>query len=215
MNEKELQEKGLNEKESIDLIARMIRNTQSKLERGAGMPMLIWGYATIIATFSVWFAVTQTSNHSYNWLWFMIPLIGFAGVSLLKKNSGGVKTYMDKIIGYIWLVAGFTGFLISAVSIIGSFISISTVPTVSSIWTLPILFIIIVIMGMGTVLTGLVAEYKPMIIGGVTGMLIGVVHQIIADYDIRMLTFTLAFFCMCIIPGHMLNNRAKKVCLEN
>ena len=43
-----------NEEESMALIAQMIRNTQRKMERGAGTPILVWSYATILATLAVW-----------------------------------------------------------------------------------------------------------------------------------------------------------------
>ena len=54
MEEKELKDKSLNEKESLELITRMIQNTQHQLERHTGMPMLIWGYATTVTTLLVW-----------------------------------------------------------------------------------------------------------------------------------------------------------------
>ena len=76
MEEREMQEKPLNEKESLELITRMIQNTQQKMERGAGAPFLIWGYATVITTLTVWIVVRFTLNYQFNYLWFMIPVIG-------------------------------------------------------------------------------------------------------------------------------------------
>lgn len=203
MEEREMQEKPLNEKESLEIITRMIQNTQQKLERGAGAPMLIWGYATIIGTIAVWIAVRLTMNYSYNYLWFLIPVIGVIGMLLRKKQPEGIRTYVDKVIGYIWLVLGGTGFALSMLSIM------------SSMWKLPILFIITIIMGMGSILTGLVISFRPMVIGGVAGLLIGVAHYLIPGYDIKMVTFILAFVAMYVIPGHILNYRAKKACLKN
>ena len=64
MEEKELKDKSLNEKESLELITRMIQNTQHRLERHTGMPMLIWGYATTVTTLLVWWAVNYTLYHT-------------------------------------------------------------------------------------------------------------------------------------------------------
>lgn len=203
MEKKELQDKPLNEKESMELIARMIQNTQRKLERGAGAPMLIWGYATIIATLCVWVAVRLTLNYTYNYLWFLIPVAGVLGMLLRKKQPESVRTYVDKVVGYIWIVLGTTGFVLSMVSIL------------SVMWSLPILFIIIIIMGIGSVLTGLVTEFKPMVVGGIAGLLISIAHYLIPGYDAKMLTFALAFIVMYIIPGHILNHRAKEACLKS
>ena len=203
MKEREMQEKPLNEKESLELITRMINNTQQKLERGAGAPMLIWGYATIITTITVLVALALTSDYRYNYLWFMIPAIGVTCMLLRKKQPKGVRTYIDKVIGYIWLVFGVTGFTLSMVSIF------------SGMWYFPILFIIIIIMGMGSVLTGLIIEFKAMVVGGVVGMVISLLHYSFSDYEMKTITFILAFIAMFIIPGHILNYRAKKACLKN
>ena len=70
-------------------------------------------------------------------------------------------------------------------------------------------------MGMGSTLTGLVIEFKPVVIGGIIGLLISIPHQLINTYDAKMLTFILAFFVIYIIPGHILNYKAKKACSKN
>ena len=62
MEEKELKDKSLNEKESLELITRMIQNTQHRLERHTGMPMLIWGYATTVTTL---FRSREASGYSF------------------------------------------------------------------------------------------------------------------------------------------------------
>ena len=43
-----MEDKVLTEKESLDLISQMIRNTRSRLEDNSGIPFLIWGYTTVI-----------------------------------------------------------------------------------------------------------------------------------------------------------------------
>lgn len=203
MEEKELKDKSLNEKESLELITRMIRNTQHRLERYTGIPMLIWGYATVITTLLVWWAVSYTGDYRMQFLWFLIPITGGIGMLLLKKKPAGVRTYVDRVVVYIWLVLGLTGFLLSCLSIL------------SVMWKLPVLFIIILIMGIGTILTGLVVQFRPMVIGGVVAMGIGVAHYLLPGWDIKMLTFALAFVVMMIIPGHILNHRAKKICSKS
>jgi len=205
MEENEMQDKPLNEQESLEIITRMIRNTQKKLERGAGGPFLIWGYATIITTLTVWIVIRLTLNPQFNYLWFMIPVIGSIFMFYRKKQPKGVRTYIDKVITYIWIVLGGTGFLLSMMSIF------------SVMWNFPILFVIIIIMGMGSVLTGLVIDFKPAVIGGIIGLLISIPHFLISWYafDVRMFTFILAFISMYIIPGHILNYKMKKACSKN
>ena len=42
-----MEERKLNEKESLELIAQMIQNTKNRLETNCGMPFLFWGYTTL------------------------------------------------------------------------------------------------------------------------------------------------------------------------
>ncbi len=72
-----MENKQLNEKESLELITRMINNTQQKLEKGNGLPFLIWGYTTILVSLVVWYFFSTTGNPNWNYLWFLIPVIGF------------------------------------------------------------------------------------------------------------------------------------------
>ena len=44
-----MEERKLNEKESLELITRMIRNTKHNLEIGDGNIFLFWGYLTVTA----------------------------------------------------------------------------------------------------------------------------------------------------------------------
>jgi hypothetical protein len=193
-----MEDKKINEQESLELISQMIRNTQRKMEQGSGAPMIIWGSATMITTVIIWIVLRVTHEPNWNYLWFLIPVVGGVGMLARKKRPKGLRTYLNRVIYYIWLVLGGTGFILSCLSIL------------RIMWPLPILFIIILIMGMGTILTGLVSEFKPFIIGGIIGMLLSIVQYLSPDYDTKMLTFAAAFFIMMIIPGFILNRRAKR-----
>ena len=50
----------MNEKESLDLITRMINNTRKGIEKNAALPMLIFGYASMITSLAVWLALSLT-----------------------------------------------------------------------------------------------------------------------------------------------------------
>lgn len=142
-----MEERKLNEKESLELIAQMIQNTKNRLETNCGMPFLFWGYTTLFVSLLVWFLVVTTGNYYWQYLWFLLPIIAGTGTYLSTRNQQpGIKTHLDKVINYIWLVFGITGFLISMLAMF--------------FWQLPILFIILLLMGMGTTLTGLVVGYK-------------------------------------------------------
>ena len=59
-----MEDKILNEKESLELISKMIQNTQNKLESGKGKPFLIFGYIAFIVSIAV-YALLKTTNNQY------------------------------------------------------------------------------------------------------------------------------------------------------
>ena len=191
-----------NEEESMALIAEMIRNTQRKMERGAGTPMLVWGYATVLATLAVWTGIKLTNDYRVQFLWFLIPVIGLPWMLFQQRRPPEVRTYVDKVVSYIWIVMGWSGFIISCLSFLGA---IRTT----------ILFIITLMMGQGSILTGLVTRFRPLTIGGIIALLLSFALLYLPDIDLHLLTFALAFVAMGIIPGHILNRRAKKACSQD
>ncbi len=77
----------LNEKESLELIAQMIQNTKSRMTRNSGAPFLIWGYTTIIVSLLVWFLLKETGNYHWQWLWFLLRLFPCLLLYGLSTNS--------------------------------------------------------------------------------------------------------------------------------
>lgn len=194
---KEMEDKQLNEKESLELITRMIHNTKKRIEEGSGTVFLIWGYSTVIVTMLVWALVLYTQDYRYQWVWFLLPISGTTLTTLYKKKEARkprVKTYIDRIINQVWLVLGISGFLLSMISIVRYF---------------PILFIIVLIMGIGTTLTGLITKFRPLVISGVIGMLASVGLSFLS-WKYQLPVFSLIFIFMMIIPGHYLNYKARR-----
>lgn len=191
-----MEERKLNEKESLELIAQMIQNTKNRLETNCGMPFLFWGYTTLFVSLLVWFLVVTTGNYYWQDLWFLLPIIAGTGTYLSTRNQQpGIKTHLDKVINYIWLVFGITGFLISMLAMF--------------FWQLPILFIILLLMGMGTTLTGLVVGYKTVTICGTLGALSSIGCLFYPGPN-QILIFAPVFIFMMVIPGHVLNHAARK-----
>lgn len=138
-----MEEKRLDAAESLALIGRMIENTRNDMERNAGRPFLVWGYVTLLTTLLVWGTVVQTGEPRWNLLWLLIPLLGgtLTYFTRGKRTEGRVHTFVDRVLGSVWLVAGLTA---SFLSLVALFTPIR----------LPILFVILLTMGMGTARDG-------------------------------------------------------------
>ncbi|MFT0498812.1 hypothetical protein ACMSD6_09830 [Bacteroides thetaiotaomicron] len=91
-----MEDKRISEKESLELIARMIRETQDNTARYAAYPLLIWGYTTVAISLVVWYFYLQTGVWQINFLWFALPVI--AGPLTIffnrkDKNKGAKKLH--------------------------------------------------------------------------------------------------------------------------
>jgi len=193
-----MEDKTLNEKESLELISQMITNSRKKLEEGNGIPFLIWGYTTFFVSLIVFYLINLTGDYHYHFIWFLIPVIGSIGMFVSKRNesgrSGHVSNFIDRVIGNVWMVIGLAALIIT----VGAFIV-----------RIPVLSLVILIMGIGTALTGLVIKFKPVIISGFIGMASCVIPFIVNGNE-QIIVFGIIYLIMMVIPGHILNYKGKE-----
>ena len=71
----------------------------------------------------------------------------------------------------------------------------------------PLLFIILLTMGMGTTITGLIIRFRPATAGGTAAIVLAPVSLIVSGYWMPTL-FAVGFVVMMIIPGHILNYKS-------
>lgn len=192
-----MKEKELNAAESVELIARMIDNTRQRLERNAGMPFLVWGYATIATTAAVAAALLGTGDPRWNWLWFAIPLLGGAGMLVAQRRQGErhVRTFVDRVVSHIWTVFGIASWAV----VLPAFLGMNE--------RIPVLPVILLLMGMGTTLTGLVIRFRPLTAGGIVAIVLSPA-LLAAPGCWNPLLFGAGFALMMIVPGHVLNYRS-------
>ena len=200
----------LTEAQSLELITSMINDSRSRLARNSGTPFLIWGYTTIAV--SLFNALTLYLGWSYAWAWswFTIPVIGGIGMLLFNKHEPSARNYIDRIVSTIWLVIGlsFIWLFVGAVVFGGS-----------------ISFLTVVIMGIGTVLTGCVIKHRTTTICGWLAMGASLIFPIIYFISAKtgslasiskvwiwgeLVVFALIFLLMMVIPGHILNHKYNK-----
>lgn len=192
-----MENKQLSEKESLQLIAQMIQQTQYRLAKNAGTPFLIWGYMTAILSLVIWLLIRETANPQWNFLWFLLPAVCYpVTIYISLRNEQMIKTYIDRIIGQVWTVFGIAGILISGISMF--------------LWHIPILFIILLLMGMGTALSGMIIKFRILAICGILGSLLSIGCLIIKGAD-QLPFFAIVFLIMMVIPGHALNHMAAKM----
>lgn len=180
--------------ESLELIGRMIENTRSRIARNSGRPLLAWGYATVLTTLVVWGAVVGFQDPRWNFLWLLLPVLGWLLMWLTrgKHTEGEARTFVDRVIGNVWFVMGLTAMFVSLLTLFTPI-------------RLPILFIILLIMGMGTAVTGLIIRFTPAVAGGTAAIVLAPLTILVGNMW-QPLLFIVGFVVMMIVPGHILNH---------
>ncbi len=207
-----MEEKRINERESIEIITSMIARTKKRYSLGDGNIMLMWGCLTLCISALVWTLLALTHNQAVNWLWFLIWVIGGIATPVMAKKeaiSKGVKTYTDKIISRLWTVVGFGAVACTLVCLVLTlFWGIDG-------WSAMFVFALIIV-PFAEIANGIVLNESSCIWGGMLGLSAGIVltcciaGKVVLAASWVMPLFIVAFICMMIIPGHVVNYKAKK-----
>lgn len=209
-----MEDKKLNEKESLALITQMINSSKKNMEIGQGNIMLIYGYFTTALSIVLFALISLTHDFIWSWGWMLMFVIWPIMSYRQRQKPPKVVTYTDKVISKVWQVIGWM-FFVTFLTI--GIIEFSFARYIDFILMLPLSLIYC---GIGVSITGIIIQerwmtYTPLI------------AFIIAIYMLTMLMigekattlwylyFGLSFVFMMIIPGHIVNNKAKKQCLKN
>lgn len=208
----------LTEQQSLELITRMISDTRTRLVRNSGTPFLVWGYATVIVALFEYFAQRTFANPTpWLWAWWTIPVIGIIGMLIFGHRDTGARNYLDRTVSAVWTVCS---------------ISILTVAVPLSIfYHVSMLFSVVVLIGIGTTITGRIIRDTTTTAAGFLFTLSALIYPLrsvlfgeipsdaAADvmrwHSINNLVFAAQFFIFMVIPGHILNRKTNRQCSKN
>lgn len=204
-----MEEKKFTEKESLELISRMIQATRKNLVKGQGNYFIIYGYTAAILSVIIYTLLCMTPTPWWwaGWFLMFLPVI----ILLLKgkRNSPTVVTYTDSMVNKVWQVVGTLFSLTVLVMLALSLL----VGKCDFMLMLPLCLLYASI---GTAITGLVIREKCLSYTPFAGFVFAIYmlmnYTINNSIDIRWnLYFGLSFVIMMIIPGHVLNNKSEKL----
>ena len=199
-----MEERKLNEKESLELIAQMIQNSKKNLQVGRGNQFILWGWLGAITSLVVMGMLMWTKNPAWNWLWFAIPVIGWPTMMWqLKKEEKPVVTFTDKVLKAVWMSIGSIGML-------GTFLM--AIYAKNMMLMLPGVSILIAI---GVFITGAILDdrvLKTRTFGALLLIMMASCHIVFMQdgFYWYYITFSLGFIVMLVMPGYHLNKEAKK-----
>ena len=199
-----MEERKLNEKESLELIAQMIQNSKKNLQVGRGNQFILWGWVGAITSLAVMGMLMLTNNPMWNWLWFAIPVVGWPLMMWqLKKEEKPVVTFTDKVLKAVWMSIGSIGML-------GIFLM--AIYAKNMMLMLPGACIL---MAIGVYITGAVLndqKTKTATLNTLLAIMVASCHIVFMNdgFYSYYITFALGFIGMLVIPGYHLNKEAKK-----
>lgn len=209
-----MEERQLNEKESLELITQMINSSKKNMKVGQGNIMLIWGYFTTILSVCLFTLISLTHNFMWSWGWMFLFLLWPAIAYKQNQNTPRVVTYTDKVISQVWQVIGWMfGFTFITIGIVEYLF----IGYADFIIMLPLSLIY---SGLGISITGIIIQERWMIYSPLVAFILAIYMLTIISMGknavlLWYLYFGLAFVFMMIIPGHIVNHKAKKECLKN
>lgn len=206
-----MEDKKINEQESLELITRMIQQTKKDSVIGSGNMFLMWGYLNVFFSLAVAAMTYIRQEGGWGWLFMAIPIIGFitAGIMArrMKKINKAPSTYTTKSIGSIW----------GCMSVIFGIYAVFCIFKYDEprLWT-GMFFLGLLLPAIGTYCTGTILKENRLQHLSTIGMAIALAFLgalCTKDPVITIDWVLIMAVCMIVnlvIPGHILNYKAKK-----
>ena len=206
-----MEEKNIDEKESLELISQMIQSTKEYMEIGSGNHFIYWGYFSASLSIVIYSVFQLTGWKSCGFLWLLMFVFWIFMEVLNHRKRPTVMTYINKVIDHVWYAMGSMFIVTFAVILFISFIhgrynSLDLMMPLSAIYV-----------GIGVTITGIIIQnkwiaYLPFVgIGLGLYMLTALYLNILPNISWHLM-FGLSFIIMMAIPGHILKRKEKEAC---
>jgi len=182
-------EQTLSPRESLDLIADAIAKTREDL-RGNGFGFLLWGWLIATASFAFFVLKHYTSFQLYFIPFPVLSSIGIAwtAIWLRKRTTRTTLSYTTYFMNKLWIVLGVCFLMVVFINV--------------SHGEMPFTYTLI-IAGIGTLVSGWVMKFRPLVIGGILLLAASIGSVYIAD-EYKPLLHGVAIIAGYLIPGYLL-----------
>ena len=185
----------LNPKESLELIAETIAKTKENFKYQS-FYYLIWGWLVAGASLFQYILIKFT-DFEMNYLpWPILMSIGAIITIIYSIRLGRVmqtETYLGNFIKNLWIVLGV------------SFIFMLFISIKLEFWPAPG---VLLLAGIGTMVSGLTMKFKPLIFGGIIFAIFSIVTVYFTGPE-QLVLNSIAIILGYLIPGYLLKNSKK------
>lgn len=210
-----MEEKKITEQKSLELISQMIQQTRKDSAIGSGDIFLVWGYLCTLISLVVYAMSYIRHEGGWGWLYMAIPVAGFitAGIVArwLKRKYNTPSTYASSSISKVWGCLS----MVFVIYAIRCFLYWEEPQGWTGMFQLGLL-----LPGIGTYCTGVILKEKWVQWCGVMGATFGCafLHDICCNgvyIELKWpLLMAISMITSLVIPGHILNHKAKKTRLQ-
>ena len=188
------EEKDLSPQESLQLITDAIRSTKENIKENS-FPFLLWGWLIASASFS-FFLLHQYTSFQYYFLPF--PILAIAGVIVTiiyykHRNASSTITHLTNFLSKMWIALGISFFAVVFINV-----SQNHVPFTYTL----------LIAAIGTLASGLVMRFNPLVIGGILFFIASIASIYVAD-EYKVLLHGVAIVFGYLIPGYLLKSSSR------
>jgi hypothetical protein len=190
------QEQTLNPSESLSLISEVISKTKENIG-GQSFRYLLWGWIITAATILSFLLLKLTGTLLY---FLPFPLLSIAGLFInylyyiKQKTKREPETYLVYFINRMWLVLGLSFFLIAFLSVAQGISPFTYTITLA---------------GIGTLISGIVMKYKPLLFGGFVFFIFAVM-SLYVSLEYKILLQGVAILLGNLLPGYALKYATAK-----
>jgi hypothetical protein len=172
------QNKELTAQESLRLISESFNKSRKDILRNSAKYFILWGTLLTLTSLAIYLLWHFTGKPQWNFLWFVMPVIGYPFAALIGKNSIAIpQNEVSKMLGGIWSVFGVFSIMLSAIAVF-------LVP-------MHITLVIVIILGLAECISGVLLKNWPIIIAGFLLGIGGAVFALLVKSEAQLLIFTL------------------------
>jgi FtsH-binding integral membrane protein len=193
-------QENLTEKQSLSIIEEMINRAKNQFSEDGSL-YLLWGWVILFCSLGH-FVLQVVVEYNRPWqIWSVTWVVAvYMLIFLRRKNrTRKVKTYTEELLSYVWLafviMMALTFFLLQKF--------------VPQFWLYNFMFILLCY-GMPTFLSGIILQFRPLIIGGVVCWVLSAASGFV-HFSYHPLFVSAAVVVAWIIPGFILRERFKRM----
>jgi FtsH-binding integral membrane protein len=192
-----MQEKQFSPEQSLQVIQSMIEKAKNQFSEN-GHLYLLWGWLVFVCSIAqfILLKIVQYEKHYYVWMACWVAVIYQFFYLRKQHRKQKLRTYADKMIGFIWL-----SFFI-LLMLVG--ITLGTAGEESYYKLISPIFL--ALYGVPTFLSGTILNFRPLIIGGIGCWILSALGHFIG-YDYQLLLLAAAMIIAWIIPGYILRSK--------